>query len=151
MAKALVCIAVSFIMAFPAGALAQQRSPQGESSSQVPSPRRQMATIVYSGLGGLVLGLSTLSFYGRPQDHMSNIGMGFAIGVIIGAAYTTYQAASAHRALGGPGLSFYETDFLEQQGQGSELWAQLQEGSALQSGRFSSDFQINVGLWSRSF
>ena len=57
-------------------------------------PRRQIATIVYMGLGGAVLGLSTLSFYGRPQDKLTNIPIGFGVGVIIGAIYMTYQAAT---------------------------------------------------------
>ena len=57
-------------------------------------PRRQIATIVYCGLGGAVLGLSTLSFYGRPQDKLTNIALGFGAGIIIGAVYMTYQAAT---------------------------------------------------------
>lgn len=57
-------------------------------------PRKQMATIIFSGLAGAILGLSTLSFYGRPQDRLSNIAVGFAVGVIIGTAYTTYKAAT---------------------------------------------------------
>ena len=57
-------------------------------------PRRQISTIVYTGLGGAVLGLSTLSFYGRPQDYLGNIPMGFGIGIIIGTIYMTYQAAT---------------------------------------------------------
>jgi hypothetical protein len=42
-------------------------------------PRRQLATILFAGLGGAVLGLSTLSFYGRPQDKLENIAIGLAI------------------------------------------------------------------------
>jgi hypothetical protein len=57
-------------------------------------PRRQISTIVYMGLAGAVLGLSTLSFYGRPQDHLTNIPIGFGVGVIIGTIYMTYQAAT---------------------------------------------------------
>lgn len=57
-------------------------------------PRRHLATIVFAGLAGAVLGLSTLSFYGRPQDRLSNIAVGFAIGVIGGTIYTTYKAAT---------------------------------------------------------
>lgn len=57
-------------------------------------PRRQVATIIYAGLGGAILGLSTLSFYGRPQDNLANIAIGFAVGVISGAVYTTYKAAT---------------------------------------------------------
>jgi hypothetical protein len=57
-------------------------------------PRRQLATILFAGLGGAVLGLSTLSFYGRPQDKLANIAIGFAGGVIIGTAFVTYRAAT---------------------------------------------------------
>ncbi len=60
-------------------------------------PRKQLATIVFAGIAGAILGLSTLSFYGRPQDKLSNIAVGFAIGVISGATYTTYKAATAPR------------------------------------------------------
>lgn len=56
--------------------------------------RKQIAIIIFSGLAGGVLGLSTLSFYGRPQDHLSNIAFGFAVGIITGTIYTTYNAAT---------------------------------------------------------
>nr|HMN69320.1 hypothetical protein [Bdellovibrionales bacterium] len=57
-------------------------------------PRRHIQNIIFAGLAGAVLGLSTLSFYGRPQDRLSNIAVGFAIGVISGTAYSTYKAAA---------------------------------------------------------
>lgn len=63
-------------------------------SGSVFSPRKQVATIILSGLGGAVLGMSTLSFYGRPQDHLQNIALGFSIGVIGGASYTFYRVAT---------------------------------------------------------
>ncbi|MCB0415391.1 MAG: hypothetical protein KDD50_13730 [Bdellovibrionales bacterium] len=62
--------------------------------SLVSKPRRQITTIIFAGLAGAILGLSTLSFYGRPQEKLSNIAVGFAIGVISGAVYTTYQTAT---------------------------------------------------------
>src|ERR1700722_1998967 len=58
-------------------------------------PRRQLATIVFAGLGGAILGLSTLSFYGRPQDQLSNIAIGFAVGIIAGTAYVTIRSATS--------------------------------------------------------
>ena len=57
-------------------------------------PRKQLATIVFAGLAGAILGLSTLSFYGRPQDKLSNIAVGFAVGIIGGTMYTTYKTAT---------------------------------------------------------
>ena len=67
-------------------------------------PRKQLATIIFAGLGGAILGLSTLSFYGRPQDNLKNIAIGFAVGVIGGTAFASYKAAVR------PG-EFYGDDF----------------------------------------
>ena len=53
---------------------------------------------VLAGLGGAILGLSTLSFYGRPQDYLANIAVGFAVGIIAGTVYVTYKAASEPRS-----------------------------------------------------
>ena len=75
-------------------ALAQGTSQGTERSRAGSGPRRQIATIIFSGLGGAILGLSTLSFYGRPQDKLSNIAVGFAIGVIAGTSFVTYKAAT---------------------------------------------------------
>lgn len=74
-------------------AQAQETNQQTNAVEQY-GPRRQISTIVYMGLAGAVLGLSTLSFYGRPQDHLTNIPIGFGAGVIIGTIYMTYQAAT---------------------------------------------------------
>ena len=76
-------------LAIAGSAFAQQG---GQEEKKLSGTRRQLAVIVFSGLGGAVLGLSTLSFYGRPQDHLPNIAIGFALGVIGGAVYTTYNA-----------------------------------------------------------
>ena len=72
-----------------------QPAPQGNvSKTELHGTRKQLATIIFSGLGGAILGLSTLSFHGRPQDNLSNIAVGFAIGIIAGTVYTTYKAAT---------------------------------------------------------
>jgi len=70
-------------------------------STTLTGPRKQLATIVFAGLGGAVLGLSTLSFYGRPQEKLSNIVIGFAFGIFAGTAYVTYRAAKNPRELYG--------------------------------------------------
>ncbi len=69
-------------------------APQNEEKTKANGPRKQLATIIFAGLGGAVLGLSTLSFYGRPQDNLSNIAVGFAVGVITGTIIVTYRAAT---------------------------------------------------------
>lgn len=72
----------------------QPGGPTAEEKAELTGTRRQLATIIFAGLSGAILGLSTLSFYGRPQDHLSNIAVGFALGVITGAIFTTYKAAT---------------------------------------------------------
>ena len=74
-----------------------QSTPSAPAAGELRSgggPRRQLATILFAGLGGAVLGLSTLSFYGRPQDKLANIAIGFAGGVIVGTTFVTYRAAT---------------------------------------------------------
>lgn len=69
---------------------------QGTNSADTKTgPRRQITTIFLSGLAGAVLGLSTLSFRGRPQDHLGDIAIGFGIGAVIGTIYTTYDTATS--------------------------------------------------------
>ena len=69
--------------------------PEGDQKvSMTAGPRKQLANIVFAGLAGAVLGLSTLSFYGRPQDKLVNIPIGFAFGVVGGAIFSTYRAVS---------------------------------------------------------
>jgi hypothetical protein len=72
--------------------LAQTRPASGQSRTSNRT-KQQLQTIVFAGLAGAILGLSTLSFYGRPQDKLSNIAVGFAFGIITGTVVATYQAA----------------------------------------------------------
>jgi hypothetical protein len=64
-------------------------------------PRKQLATIVFAGLGGAILGLSTLSFYGRPQEKLTNIAIGFAFGIMAGTVLVTYRAVTNPQELYG--------------------------------------------------
>ncbi|PWU21041.1 MAG: hypothetical protein C5B49_03220 [Bdellovibrio sp.] len=49
--------------------------------------RRGFATVMLAGLAGAVLGLSTLSFYGKPEEHIGNIYVGLGLGLLGGAGY----------------------------------------------------------------
>jgi hypothetical protein len=46
-----------------------------------------------AGVGGAVLGLSTLSFYDKPSSHVANIWMGAAIGIIGGVVLVAVSHA----------------------------------------------------------
>lgn len=61
-------------------------------SSQMPNMRRSVATVIFAGLGGAVLGLSTLSFYGEPQGHVGNIWLGLGVGLLAGTAYVSMNS-----------------------------------------------------------
>jgi hypothetical protein len=87
---ALLCsFAVTNFVAYPVWA---QGTPQEK--TELTGTRRQVATIIFSGLAGAILGLSTLSFYGRPQDNLNNVAIGGAVGIIVGTVYVTYKSAT---------------------------------------------------------
>ncbi|HVJ64383.1 MAG TPA: hypothetical protein VM901_03925 [Bdellovibrionota bacterium] len=91
--RRLLCIALfalPLVLSQPAFAQAKG----GSSGSASPyDTRNTVGIILLSGLVGGVLGLSTLSFYERPQDHVRNITLGAGIGVIASALFMTLAVA----------------------------------------------------------
>lgn len=63
-------------------------------SQEMRGVRRGVATMIFSSIGGAVLGLSTLPFYGQPEEHTQNISNGALLGLFVGGAYLLYQADS---------------------------------------------------------
>lgn len=84
---------LSLPLVFSAPGLAQSKGSSGGSNSPYDT-RNTVGVILLSGLVGGVLGLSTLSFYDRPQDHIRNITIGAGIGVIASALFMTAAVAS---------------------------------------------------------
>jgi hypothetical protein len=70
---------------------------QGQAQTSVTSFRRNFATIIFCGVGGAVLGISTLSFYGDPQNHVGNITTGLLLGLIGGGTYVGMQASEVSK------------------------------------------------------
>jgi hypothetical protein len=65
---------------------------QGVSQTKtVSSWRKNTAIVLFSGIGGSLLGLSTLSFYGNPQEHTGNINTGTILGILAGIGYVVYD------------------------------------------------------------
>ncbi len=92
MIKSFVSVMMVFSLSFAPQAFAQKG---GKSETNATSaPRKHLSTIVFAGVAGAILGLSTLSFYGKPQEKLSHIAIGAAIGIIGGAMYTTFKAAT---------------------------------------------------------
>lgn len=98
-----LALTLGLVLSMSTTAFAQAGTAPEQRAKPSGGPRRQLATILFAGLGGAVLGLSTLSFYGRPQEKLSNIAIGFAFGVIGGTTYVTYKAAT------GPGEFYGQT------------------------------------------
>lgn len=92
----LALVAASASVGSPS-AWAAAANPANGTQSLAAGPSRHIQNIVFAGVAGGILGLSTLSFYGRPQTRLANIPIGAAIGIIIGTAYTTFKAASEPR------------------------------------------------------
>ncbi len=55
--------------------------------------KRKIAAVLFSSLGGAILGLSTLSFYGEPQQHTENISYGALLGFVAGVGYVVYDSS----------------------------------------------------------
>jgi hypothetical protein len=55
--------------------------------------RRNTAIVLFGAIGGGILGLSTLSFYGDPKEHTNNINMGALFGLMAGGSIVIYENA----------------------------------------------------------
>ena len=71
--------------------------------------KRNAATVIFASLGGGILGLSTLSFYGQPQEHTNNITMGVGAGLIAGLVYVFLNEEETQREVKSPWIP--ETNF----------------------------------------
>lgn len=62
-----------------------------------PSWRRNAAIVLFSGIGGSLLGLSTLSFYGQPKEHTNNITIGALLGALGGVGWVVHEQSKQMR------------------------------------------------------
>ena len=85
--KLLSSLLVALALVLPQGALAQEKD------DLVKNTQNDLVLVGAAGLGGAVLGLSTLSFYDKPSKHVSNIWMGAAIGIIAGVIMVAVGSA----------------------------------------------------------
>ncbi len=65
-----------------------------KNSGFVDDSLQDMSIVLGSGLAGAVLGLSTLSFVEKPSEHMKNIAVGGAIGIVIGVGVVIFGQAT---------------------------------------------------------
>ncbi|MGB0452691.1 MAG: hypothetical protein ACPGJV_03180 [Bacteriovoracaceae bacterium] len=91
---------------------------------------------------GAILGLSTLSFYEEPGDHLKNIVTGGAIGIIIGVGIVGYLQATKSQESVEDNLSYkrnhWRYEAPQTQGELSFNWNKNSKVSAMKNGTFLS-------------
>jgi len=63
---------------------------QDAAATLISETKRDITIVGASGIGGAVLGLSTLSFVEEPTKNLKNILIGGAIGIIVGVGVVAY-------------------------------------------------------------
>lgn len=86
--KSLRILLLSLSLMAPVFANAQQ------SEDIIGDSIKDITTVAVMGATGAVLGLSTLSFVEEPKDHLKNILIGGALGIIIGVGFVAYNQAN---------------------------------------------------------
>ena len=71
-----------------------QEAAGGGDKGMFENSMKDVFTVVGTGIGGAVLGLSTLSFAEEPKDNLKNVVTGAAIGIILGVGIVAYKAAT---------------------------------------------------------
>ena len=59
----------------------------------IKNTQNDILIVAGAGAGGAIIGLSTLSFYETPSNHIRNIWTGAAIGLIAGVIFVAYTSA----------------------------------------------------------
>lgn len=78
---------ISFII------LSQLIAPIAQANDLIKNTQNDILIVAGAGVGGAILGLSTLSFVDEPSKHLPNIWTGAAIGVIAGVVYVAFNSA----------------------------------------------------------
>ncbi len=92
MKKSLVAILLSTGLFLANSCWAQDSG--GDKEKNPFEAREVVGAVLLSGLVGGILGLSTLSFYEAPQDHIRNITLGAGAGMLISIIYLSVDAAN---------------------------------------------------------
>jgi hypothetical protein len=66
---------------------------QASPEDVVKQTQGDLLVVVGAGVGGAVLGLSTLSFYDTPSKNISNVWTGAALGIIAGVIFVAVSHA----------------------------------------------------------
>lgn len=73
--------------------ISQLIAPFAKADDLIKNTQNDILTVAGAGVGGAILGLSTLSFVDEPSKHLPNIWTGAAIGVIAGVVFVAVNSA----------------------------------------------------------
>lgn len=82
------------IQIFLASAVSSTSAFAQDEDDFIKSTQNDLILVGAAGVGGAVLGLSTLSFVDKPSKHVSNIWTGAALGIIAGVLVVAYNSAA---------------------------------------------------------
>lgn len=88
--KKWICVLIIFQLLTLNVAVAQE---EGSEDDIIKNTQNDILIVAGAGVGGAVLGLSTLSFYDKASKHISNVWTGAAIGIIAGVIFVAYSSA----------------------------------------------------------
>jgi hypothetical protein len=71
---------------------------QGGDGNFMKESLQDASTVMWCGIGGGILGLSTLSFVDTPKSHLKNVYVGASVGVILGVGIVAYVQANKARS-----------------------------------------------------
>lgn len=91
--------AIFLTLALSGNAWGQSKNESIASNAVVDEAMTDAYIVSGSGLLGAVLGLSTLSFVSDPGEHLDNIVMGGAIGVIAGVVVVAWRQSSKSKEM----------------------------------------------------
>jgi hypothetical protein len=91
--KFLTCLITAVILFNPIQVMAQE-SRGSKDSGLVDESLQDLTIVLASGAVGGILGLSTLSFVETPKDHLKNIAIGGAVGIIVGVGLVIFNQAN---------------------------------------------------------
>lgn len=100
--------------------------------------------IFFSGLGGAVLGLSTLSFVQKPSKELKRVLYGAALGAIFASVIVLYKTTSKSMSHGGGSGSMFDSYDSESQEEDSEEEYEDEEGEEEDEEDYDEDFYGSV-------
>jgi hypothetical protein len=78
---------------FSQSALSMEQG-RDDSSGFVDDSLKDISIVLGTCAAGAVLGLSTLSFVNEPSEHLKNIAVGGAIGIVVGVGIVVFSQAT---------------------------------------------------------